>query len=128
MYLFLLNIIERPMKNNFLLLYFYLFFSSIYCQNLEKPNMSLRELKQNFDISELSDSLLGTFTIDKSTKLIKNLDAKISDYSIFDISNDTLKVDTVLNINKYYKHNYLRKDNFELIEFSNTGHTYNSLG
>ena len=72
--------------------------------------MSLRELKQNFDISELSDSLLGTFTIDKSTKLIKNLDAKISDYSIFDISNDTLKVDTVLNINKYYKHNYLRKD------------------
>jgi len=128
MYLFLLNIIERPMKNNFLFPCFYLFFFSIYCQNLEKPNMSLRELKQNFDISELSDSLLGTFTIDKSTKLIKNLDAKISDYSIFDISNDTLKVDTVLNINKYYKHNYLRKDNFELIEFSNTGHTYNSLG
>ena len=115
------------MKKKFLLLFFCLFFYSNYSQNLEKPNMSLRELKQNFDISELSDSLLGTFTIDKSTKIIKNLDAKISDYSIFDVYNDTIKVDTTLNIAKYYKHNYLRKDNFELIEFSNSGHTYNKL-
>ena len=86
------------MKKKFLLLFFCLFFYSNYSQNLEKPNMSLRELKQNFDISELSDSLLGTFTIDKSTKIIKNLDAKISDYSIFDVYNDTIKVDTTLNL------------------------------
>jgi hypothetical protein len=89
--------------------------------------MSLRELKQNFDITQLSDSLMDSFTIQKSTKILKNLDAKIEDYTIVNQRNDSLKVDTSLTIEKFYKLNYLRSDNFELIEFSNTGHTYNSL-
>jgi hypothetical protein len=89
--------------------------------------MSLRELKQNFDITQLSDSLLDSFTMEKSTKILKNLDAKIDDYSMVNLVNDTVYVDTSLTLNKYYKLNYLRKDNLELIEFSNTGHTYNSL-
>ena len=89
--------------------------------------MSLRELKQNFDITQLSDSLMDSFTIEKSTKILKNLDAKIDDYTIINQRNDSLKVDTSLTIDKHYKLNYLRDDNFELIEFSNTGHTYNTL-
>jgi hypothetical protein len=89
--------------------------------------MSLRELKQNFDITQLSDSLMDSFTIEKSTKILKNLDAKIEDYTIINQRNDSLKVDTSLTINKHYKLNFLRDDNFELIEFSNTGHTYNTL-
>ena len=89
--------------------------------------MSLRDLKQNFDMSQLSDSLLNSFSIDTSTKILKNLDAKIDDYSIINLANDTINVDTTLTLSKYYKLNYLRKDNLELIEFSNTGHSYNSL-
>ena len=89
--------------------------------------MSLRELKQNFDITQLSDSLMDSFTIEKSTKILKNLDAKIEDYTIINQRNDSLKVDTSLTIDKHYKLNFLRDDNFELIEFSNTGHTYNTL-
>lgn len=107
-----------------------LFFSlsiNLFSQNIDKPNMSLRELKQNFDITQLSDSLMDSFTIEKSTKILKNLDAKIDDYTIINQRNDSLKVDTSLTIDKYYKLNYLRDDNFELIEFSNTGHTYNTL-
>ena len=100
---------------------------NLFSQNIDKPNMSLRELKQNFDITQLSDSLIDSFTIQKSTKIIKNLDAKIEDYTIINQRNDSLKVDTSLTIDKYYKLNYLRADNFELIEFSNTGHTYNTL-
>ena len=109
---------------------FLLFFSlsiNLFSQNIDKPNMSLRELKQNFDITQLSDSLMDSFTIEKSTKILKNLDAKIDDYTIINQRNDSLKVDTSLTIDKYYKLNYLRDDNFELIEFSNTGHTYNTL-
>ena len=109
---------------------FFLVFSlsiNLFSQNSDKPNMSLRELKQNFDITQLSDSLLDSFTMEKSTKILKNLDAKIDDYSMVNIVNDTVYVDTSLTLNKYYKLNYLRKDNLELIEFSNTGHTYNSL-
>ena len=100
---------------------------NLFSQNIDKPNMSLRELKQNFDITQLSDSLMDSFTIEKSTKVLKNLDAKIEDYTIINQRNDSLKVDTSLTIDKYYKLNYLRADNFELIEFSNTGHTYNLL-
>ena len=109
---------------------FFLVFSlsiNLFSQNSDKPNMSLRELKQNFDITQLSDSLLDSFTMEKSTKILKNLDAKIDDYSMVNLVNDTVYVDTSLTLNKYYKLNYLRKDNLELIEFSNTGHTYNSL-
>ena len=107
-----------------------LFFSlsiNLFSQNIDKPNLSLRELKQNFDITQLSDSLIDSFTIEKSTKILKNLDAKIEDYTIINQRNDSLKVDTSLTIDKYYKLNFLRDDNFELIEFSNTGHTYNTL-
>ena len=100
---------------------------NLFSQNIDKPNMSLRELKQNFDITQLSDSLMDSFTIQKSTKILKNLDDKIEDYTIINQRNDSLKVDTSLTIEKFYKLNYLRSDNFELIEFSNTGHTYNSL-
>ena len=41
--------------------------------------------------------------------------------------NDTTYVDTTLSIHKEYKFNYLRKDNFELMPFSNIGQTYNTL-
>jgi hypothetical protein len=99
----------------------------LFSQNIDKPKLSLKELKQNFDITQLSDSLLESFSIEKSTKILKNLDAKIDDYTIVNQRNDSLKVDTSLTIEKFYKLNYLRADNFELIEFSNTGHTYNSL-
>ncbi|MDT0686181.1 putative porin [Autumnicola psychrophila] len=48
-------------------------------------------------------------------------------YQIISYKNDTAYVDTTLNIKKDYRFNYLRKDNFELLPFSNTGQTYTSL-
>ncbi|WP_186987600.1 putative porin [Constantimarinum furrinae] len=48
-------------------------------------------------------------------------------YKIISADRDTTYVDTTLTIQKEYKFNYLRKDNFELLPFSNVGQTYNSL-
>lgn len=48
-------------------------------------------------------------------------------YKIISASRDTTFVDTTLSIQKKYKFNYLRQDNFELLQFSNVGQTYNSL-
>ena len=48
-------------------------------------------------------------------------------YKIISAARDTTFVDTTLSIKKKYKFNYLRKDNFELLQFSNVGQTYNSL-
>ena len=51
----------------------------------------------------------------------------INKYLIIDKDNDTTYVDTTLPIQKEYKYTYLRKDNFNLIQFANTGQTYNTL-
>jgi len=48
-------------------------------------------------------------------------------YKIISTARDTTFVDTTLSIEKKYKFNYLRRDNFELLQFSNVGQTYNTL-
>ncbi len=62
-----------------------------------------------------------------SNNSIKDEKATIDLYKIISFKKDTTIVDTTLSIQKEYKYNYLRKDNFELIAFSNIGQTYNSL-
>ena len=57
----------------------------------------------------------------------KSKDITITNYIITNKYNDTTYVDTTLSIQKEYKYNYLRKDNFNLMQFANTGQTYNTL-
>lgn len=64
---------------------------------------------------------------DLNTKGVKNTEAVITDYLIVSNVRDTSYVDTTLTINKEYKFNYLRRDNFGLMPFANVGQTYNSL-
>ncbi len=52
----------------------------------------------------------------------------IDQYKIINHRNDTITADTSLYIQKEYKYNYIRKDDFELLPFHNLGHTFNSLG
>lgn len=48
-------------------------------------------------------------------------------YKIISATRDTTFVDTSLTIQRKYAYNYLRRDNFELLPFSNVGRPYNSL-
>ncbi|MGB1451508.1 MAG: putative porin, partial [Marinirhabdus sp.] len=48
-------------------------------------------------------------------------------YKIVTAQRDTTHLDTALSIKKEYKFNYLRRDNFGLLPFSNVGQTYNAL-
>jgi hypothetical protein len=52
----------------------------------------------------------------------------IKDYKIISYSRDTTFLDTTLTIQKEFKYNYLRKDDFELMPFANVGQPYNKLG
>jgi hypothetical protein len=52
----------------------------------------------------------------------------IDQYKIINFKNDTIIADTSLTIQKEYKYNYLRKDDFELLPFHNIGQTFNNLG
>jgi hypothetical protein len=45
----------------------------------------------------------------------------------FNVKNDTILLDTTLNINKFYEFNFRRKDNFEFIKPNNVGQVYNKL-
>ena len=77
-----------------------------------------------------SGSVLDTSSFSNSKSKrgdIYNEKATIDQYLIISHLRDTTYVDTTLSIHKEYKFNYLRKDNFELISFSNIGQTYNSL-
>lgn len=51
----------------------------------------------------------------------------VSDYKIISIKGDTTHVDTTLTVQKAYRFNYLRKDNFGLLPFSNVGKPYTKL-
>ena len=57
----------------------------------------------------------------------KNKRADIKKYLILNAIYDSIYLDTTLTIKKHYKFNYLRKDDFELLKFSNIGQTYNAL-
>ncbi len=51
----------------------------------------------------------------------------VTSYRIITVDNDTTYVDTTLTIQKDYKFNYLRRDDFELLPIHNVGQSYNSL-
>jgi hypothetical protein len=70
----------------------------------------------------------STFIKRKSSTTIKlSGKTKYTDYKIISLKNDTTYVDTTLTIQKEYKYNFLRKDNFELLGFHNQGQTFNTL-
>ncbi len=52
----------------------------------------------------------------------------IKDYKIINYARDTTYLDTTLSIQKEYKYNYLRRDDFELMPFANVAQPYNALG
>ena len=114
---------------------YYLFFILVilysfpnFGQDFQIPKSPSQELDRggNLQNSSITDSLMSKFG-NRSTKLNKNPDAKIQDYLIISRTNDTIAVDTSLTIEKYHKINFLRKDDFDLIPFSNTGVAYNTL-
>ncbi len=51
----------------------------------------------------------------------------ISAYKVISVTGDTTYVDTSLTIQKEYKFNYLRRDNFDLLAFANVGQPYTKL-
>ena len=63
----------------------------------------------------------------KSDSISKSKLPDIKKYLILNAINDSTYLDTTLSIKKHYKFNYIRKDDFELLKFSNIGQTYNSL-
>ena len=73
----------------------------------------IKKKKNWFDVGELSSA---------------SKEITIRDYKIISHRRDTTFLDTTLTIQKEYKYNYLRRDDFELMPFANVGQPYNKLG
>jgi len=106
-----------------LIIFCFLLGNTAFSQERLKPQIS-KELPTGFE-SKLGS--LDSIPDRSSKKVVKNEKANIKDYKIITRENDTIQLDTTLSIKKEYKFNYLRKDNFELLAFSNIGQTYNTL-
>ncbi|MFY9241956.1 MAG: putative porin [Polaribacter sp.] len=91
--------------------------------------MSQRKLGGDVKKSQEDISLSGGDSLNsRETKVILSGKTKYTDYKVFSHNRDTTYIDTTLTIQKEYLFNYLRKDNFEFLEFHNQGQTLNNLG
>jgi hypothetical protein len=63
-----------------------------------------------------------------NVKVVLSGKTKYTDYKVFSFFKDTTYIDTTLTIQKHYKFNFRRKDNFGLLPFANIGQTFTSLG
>ena len=111
---------------SFFVIIFVSSFSLLYSQEHQtesKPVVVEEETtKQKTTTNTLKNILqIKQDTLDKSPK------ADIKKYISINIQGDSIYLDTTLTIKKHYKFNYLRKDNLELLKYSNIGQTYNNL-
>ena len=90
-------------------LIFFFCIGALYCQEDEGISSFKNMFKSN------SDSITKSKLPD------------IKKYIILNTIKDSTYLDTTLSIKKHYKFNYIRKDDFELLKFSNIGQTYNAL-
>jgi len=74
-----------------------------------------------------SSALVFSQTEEGKPKKEKKEKPPVTLYKIVSARQDTTFVDTSLTIQRDYKFNYLRKDNFELQSFANVGQPYNTL-
>jgi hypothetical protein len=78
--------------------------------------------EKNSKKPNILDNLIGKDSVKKNQPV-----ATIDMYRAITLERDTTYIDTSLTIQKRYSHNYLRKDLFGLLAFSNEGQTYNTL-
>lgn len=110
------------MKKIFLLLLFCLVSIHVFSQSRTGNGGDPTPNSQGLSPMKIDSLNNGEINVQLSAK------TKYTDYKIISHKNDTTIVDTTLTIQKYYKFNFLRKDNFELLAFHNQGQTFNNLG
>lgn len=89
-----------------------------------KKNLLFFLLFANFLVFAQDDDKI---VITKGSAHEKEIKPSVTLYKIYTLQKDTTFVDTSLTIQSEYKYNFLRKDIFGLLPFSNEGQTYTTL-
>jgi len=104
------------------------FFLSLAVWGQTEPTLrkSKKILSENrFLDSRPSDSLTGNFNLGERQNITKT--KPITDYLIISQNRDTTYVDTTLTLEKLFKFNVRRKDDFEHLPLANSGQVVNRL-
>ena len=113
------------MVKNFILIVSILFFA---ISNAQDRPSTPGNLPKSVDDRISFDRENDTTRYDKRPSVKLSEKTVYTDYKVISYKNDTTYIDTTLSINKNYKFNFLRKDDFELLAFHNQGQTFNNLG
>jgi len=81
----------------------------------------------SFFSSSYSQDPININLLQKGGDSVVTVKPSIKKYVIINMLGDSTYVDTTLTIKKHYRFNYLKKDNLELLKYSNIGQTYNNL-
>lgn len=92
---------------------------------LALPTLLFSQVKSREEAPKrsFSDRLKGTNDKEKDTAKVATMDM----YRFITLERDTTYLDTALTIQREYSMNYLRRDIFGLLPFSNEGQPYNTL-
>lgn len=99
----------------FYIMHRYLLFSLLFTVSVFSQVRNERVLDRNTNRVQQDSTAFSEVTGNKAPV------AKIEQYQVFTIERDTTLIDTSLTIQKEYSYNYLRKDIFGLLPFSNEG-------
>jgi len=99
-----------------------IFFSLFF---LAFPVLLFSQVKNNNNAKEIDYNT--RYNSSDSIKKKKAPEATYDMYQIISLNKDTTYIDTTQSVRKEHSFNYLRKDNFGLLSFSNEGQTYNTL-
>ena len=95
------------------------FFHSLMWGQIEKPRIKRGE--RDFTI-RYNDTVPEQDSIKKKIKIYP-----VTDYKIFNLPQDTIHVDTILTIRKYYAFNELLRDDFLYLKLHNYGQAVNAM-
>lgn len=112
------------MRNIFLVFFCVLFSGALYSQTKLGTGGITKGKEGDFE-DEFKDSLYNNR---KEINVELDGEVSITDYKIITYERDTFLIDTTLTMKKYYKFNFVRKDDFEYMPFHNQGQQYNNLG
>jgi len=110
---------DKPcFMKKFLIVFICLFFLTNLAQSQNRTTGNNNNLFNNVAQDTVPPSEI-TVTLSGKTKY--------TDYKIISFKKDTTFIDTTLTLAKEYKFNFIRKDLFGLLSFSNQGQTFNTL-
>jgi hypothetical protein len=92
-----------------------------------KKKMLMKANGKTINGRQLNDTI-GGGKFDEEIEVELSAKTYYTDYKIISHFKDTTVVDTTLSLRKDRLFNYIRKNNFELIQLHNLGQTFNNLG